>query len=258
MTIAVCVNCSRLKVRYFLATVIAISIHTGSKSYFLNAVDTGANKKTASFCAELFQLAISEAEAKFDCRTIGVVTDNEKKMESMRRKLCEVDNSLITYKGCSSHLLNLLGQDVTPQQVINPIVDVSKYFRNHHTPGALLSQFSEQGAVKPQIPEVTRWNSQLECIRIYNKNRQFYLTINAQHEDVLEPRIVGILNNTGLSNQAKYLQEQLEPISNALNALQADNSSIADACHCTVVQNGKLGEVGICERDTTMKCIIDV
>ena len=26
----------------------------------------------------------------------------------------------------------------------------------------------------------------------------------------------------------------------------------------TVVQNGKLGEVGICERDTTMKCIIDV
>ena len=33
-------------------------------------------------------------------------------------------------------------------------------------------------------------------------------------------------------NQAKYLQEQLEAISNALNALQADNSSIADACHC--------------------------
>ena len=110
--------------------VIATSIHTGSKSYFLNAVDTGANKKTASFCAELFQSAISEAEAKFDCRTIGVVTDNERKMESMSRKLCEVDNSLITY-GCSSHLLNLLGQDVTPQQVINPIVDVSKYFINH-------------------------------------------------------------------------------------------------------------------------------
>ena len=82
--------------------------------------------------------------------------------------------------GCSSHLLNLLGQDVTPQQVIHPIVDVST--RNHHTPGALLSQFSEQSTVKPQIPGVTRWNSLLECIRIYNKNGQFYFTINAQHD----------------------------------------------------------------------------
>ena len=30
---------------------IATSIHTDSKTYFLNAVDTGANKRTASFCA---------------------------------------------------------------------------------------------------------------------------------------------------------------------------------------------------------------
>ena len=45
-------------------------------------------------------------------------------------------------------------------------------------------------------------------------------------------RIVGILNNTGLSNQAIYQQDQLEPISNALTALQTDNSSISDACHC--------------------------
>ena len=103
--------------------------------------------------------------------TVGIVTDNERKMEVMRNKLYEVDNSLITY-GCSSHLLNLLGQDIT-QQIINPVIDVSKYFRNHHTPGALLSEFLNQGAVKPQIPGATRWNSQLECIKIFNKNRLF-------------------------------------------------------------------------------------
>ena len=90
-------------------------------------------------------------------------------MQVMRSKLYEVDNSLITYC-CSSHLLNLLGQDITPQQIINPVIDVSKYFRNHHTPGALLSEFSDQGDVKPQIPGATRWNSQLECIKIFNKN----------------------------------------------------------------------------------------
>ena len=69
----------------------------------------------------------------------------------MRNKLWQMDNSLVTY-GCSSHLLNLLGQDVTPHQIINPIIDVSNYFRNHHTPGALLYEFSNQGAMKPANP----------------------------------------------------------------------------------------------------------
>ena len=99
--------------------VIATAIHTGSKTYFLSAVDTGAHKNTASYCASLFEKPISEVETKFECRTVGIVTDNERKMESMRNKLCQMDNSLVTY-GCSSHLLNLLGQDVTPRQIINP------------------------------------------------------------------------------------------------------------------------------------------
>ena len=54
--------------------------------------------------------------------------------------------------------------------------------------------------------------------------------INAQHEDVLEARIKNIISNTGLFSQAKYLQDQLQPISNGLNTLQSDNSNIADAC----------------------------
>ena len=55
--------------------------------------------------------------------------------------------------------------------------------------------------------------------------------INAQHEDILEPRIISIINNTGLKSQAKYLQEQLEPISITLNTLQSEHSTIADAFH---------------------------
>ena len=55
--------------------------------------------------------------------------------------------------------------------------------------------------------------------------------INAQHEGVIETRIAKIINNTGLSNQAKYVQEQIEPISIDLNTLQFDSTSIADSCH---------------------------
>ena len=127
--------------------VIATSIYTGSKTYFLNAVDTGPNKKTSSFCASFFQKAMSESQNIFKFRTVGIVTDNEIKMEVMRNKLYLVDNINITY-GCTSHLLNCSRQDINPQQIINPVIDVSKYFRNHHTPGALLSEFSNKGAVK--------------------------------------------------------------------------------------------------------------
>ena len=56
--------------------------------------------------------------------------------------------------------------------------------------------------------------------------------INAQNENAIETRIMSIINNTGLSNQAKHLQDQLQPISNALNTLQSDHSSIADSCNC--------------------------
>ena len=87
-----------------------------------------------------------------------MVTDNEKKMEVMNQNFKEADPDLTAY-GCSAHLRNLLGQDITPSQVINQVVEVNKYFRNHHVQGALLSEII--GSVKPQLPAETRWNSQL-------------------------------------------------------------------------------------------------
>ena len=50
----------------------------------------------------------------------------------MKKKLQEYDNTLIIY-GCPLHLLNQLGQDVTPQAIINQINEVSTYFQNHIT-----------------------------------------------------------------------------------------------------------------------------
>ena len=41
---------------------------SSSKSYFLNEVDTSSNRKTASYCANLFQNSRSQAEEEFKCR----------------------------------------------------------------------------------------------------------------------------------------------------------------------------------------------
>ena len=44
--------------------------------------------------------------------------------------------------------LNLLSSDITPASVM--INDISKYFRNHHAPGAWLRMC--EGSLKPQLP----------------------------------------------------------------------------------------------------------
>ena len=87
-------------------------------------------------------------------------------MQVMRESMKVSDPGLTVY-GCSSHWLNLLGKEITPPQMISQVVEVNKYFRNHHVPGALLSEIS--GSVKSQLPGDTRWKSQLEYRHIFEK-----------------------------------------------------------------------------------------
>ena len=206
--------------------VIATSLQCDGNAYFMSAIDTGTNKKTAAYCTSIAQDSIKGAAEQFQCKVTGVVTDNEKKMVAMKQNLVETDPELTVY-GCSAHWLNLLGQDVTPPQIINQVVEVNKYFRNHHVPGALLDEIPE--SVKPQLPAETRWNSQLTCIDTYIRNRPYLLMICAKKEDAIDLRIRNLIHNLGLFNEVKNLQKQLAPISSALDRLQSDSSTIADA-----------------------------
>ena len=119
--------------------VVANTLHCDGKSYFLSAVETGTNKKTAEYCTKVAKDAVKEALDDMGCTVSAVVTDNENKMGSMRSSLKKDDPSLTVY-GCSSHWLNLLGQDITPPQIISQVVEVNKYFRNHHVPTSLLGE----------------------------------------------------------------------------------------------------------------------
>ena len=207
--------------------VIATSLHSDGAAYFLSVIDTGTNKKTAAYCTSVAQDAIKEAKEVYGCHVTAMVTDNEKKMEVMKQNLKDIDPDLTAY-GCSAHWLNLLGQDITPFQVINQVVEVNKYFQNHHVPGALLSEMS--GSVKPQLQAETRWNSQLKRIETFVKNRPFMVLIVAQNEDLIDTRIRNLIHKVGLFNEVKHLQSQLQPISSALDKLQSDSATIADAC----------------------------
>ena len=219
--------------------VIATSLQCEGKSYFLSAVDAGTNKKKAAYCTSVAQEAISTVTEQYQCTVTGVVTDNEKKMVAMKQNLHDSNPELTVY-GCSAHWLNLLGQDITPAQVINQVVEINKYFRNHHIPGSLLSEISD--SVKPQLPAETRWNSQLTCIDTYIKNRSYMLMIIAKNEELIDPRIRSIIHNVGLFNEVKHLQLQLQPVSNGLDRIQSDSSTLSDACETWIdlLQNSDL------------------
>jgi len=73
---------------------------------------TEAPRQSPVKTGRLSQKSIKIAKDKFDCVTC-VVTDNARNVDKRRDGLEEDDSSLVVY-GCSVHMLNLLGHDITP------------------------------------------------------------------------------------------------------------------------------------------------
>ena len=181
--------------------VIASTIHTGSKSYFLFSCDTGAHSKTSEYCAGVAFQAIEEAKELYNVKVTGLVTDNEAKIVKMR-EIVNRKHGHITVYGCSSHYLNLFGSEITVTAIINQVVEVSKYFRNHHVPNSLLAAYKD--SVKPVLPGATRWNSQVDCLKSYVRNRPFLMSICSDTDSIdVDSRICRIVNNIGLFQEAK-------------------------------------------------------
>ncbi|GBN78162.1 hypothetical protein AVEN_8209-1 [Araneus ventricosus] len=111
--------------------VIASYLHADGKSYFLKAQECGSNKKTAEFCTMFTEKSIKLVEEKYKAKLISVVTDNENKMDKLCQLLVKERSDLIVY-GCTVYWLNLLAQDISPVATVKHVVEIQKYFKNHH------------------------------------------------------------------------------------------------------------------------------
>ena len=82
----------------------------------------------------------------------------------------------------------------------------------------------------------------LQCIDSYIQNKPFMPLTAAQNEYLIEQKIRNLVHNVGLINEAKHLQKQLGPISKALDQLQSDTTTIADACEvwCGLLKEDEL------------------
>ncbi|RXG60599.1 hypothetical protein Avbf_18136 [Armadillidium vulgare] len=136
----------------------------------------------------------------FILNVVAYILDNENKMKLTRQLLethyKEVDtrghNLGLVRMAVQAHYLNLVEKEVTPRTVLSHLVEVAKYFRNHHQPEGWLR---EKGGKKPQLPNDTRWNSQCECVDTFIQNFPLYIEIRNKHSAEIANNIAAIIDN---------------------------------------------------------------
>jgi hypothetical protein len=205
--------------------VLANCIHTGETSFLLNAIDCESNKKTAEYCAELAEKAIEHCKKNMGVEVFAICTDNENKMAKLRQIIDEKYKGIVSY-GCSAHYINLLADEITNKDILKHVAEVQKYFRNTHQPHGLLK---EKGGLVPQLPNATRWNSQIACIDTYVKNYHTYVEISTEDLVEIPQNIVRILDNVAIYKEALHMQKQLAELRDALNIIQSEKTNISTA-----------------------------
>lgn len=116
--------------------ILASNVFCNGKTYPLDFHEAGSsNKKTAEYCFQLAKESIKLLEEKYSTTVIAFVSDNEAKMCKVRSVLEEwhCKDAFFMY-GCSAHYTNLVESMATPPQLIAKIIEVNKFFHNHHQP----------------------------------------------------------------------------------------------------------------------------
>ena len=224
--------------------IIAHSLFVGGKSYLYSLENCGSNSKTAEYCFNLTDNIIGRLKDELGKDVGGIVTDNEAKMRQFRAKVDEKYPDILTY-GCSAHYMNLLENAVTDpdKRVMKHVVEVSKHFRNVHKS---LGMLRERGGLTPQLPNDTRWTSQIICLEVFLKNHDKYAEIRDELYDrgdnTIPVNVGRIIDDRQLKRLAGDWLDMSKCFAVALDRLQSDNCSVGESIHIwlNLMKNEKL------------------
>ena len=146
-------------------------------------------------------------------------------MAKMRRSLKDHDLDIITY-GCSAHLLNLLAHYVEIAGVKDHIVQVVKYFRNHHLPAAWFKQAGGKALI---LPQDVRWNTLADSIESYLKSWPSLLQICEEHRSDIDSTIYTKVQDLQIKRLAEDYLLLLKPIAVSLDVVQRNTCCISEA-----------------------------
>ena len=197
-------------------------IWAGGKSYCLSSVSAGSREKTADLCLEFFEAAKILAESKFQCKIVGLITDNAASMKALQKKVKEKFPDLEAY-GCESHLYNLLGAHFTPLELKEAVSFVQAFFRNRQMAGMELKSLEGR---RPVMPCSTRWNSEIDSFINFKDNAGKYLQIirnsSPKTKDDKEKfeKVRKIVSDDDLFVLLEETLQNLTPICKALDKVQ--------------------------------------
>ncbi|XP_066983751.1 uncharacterized protein [Macrobrachium rosenbergii] len=194
--------------------------------YLVDTTDTSGQPHTAEYLAELSESVIQKCKEELGCHVGSVVTDNAANVNKMR-KLLEHGNELklVTY-GCTAQILNLLARDLEIGNIKEHVVYIVKYFRNNHYASA---RYRQEGGQRLVMPQDARWNTMCNCLKIYIKNWPVLMTIWEVDREQIDVRVREMVSNLTLKRSAENLLARLEPIAVALDIVQNDKCTIAEA-----------------------------
>ena len=117
------------------------------------------------------------------------------------------------------------------KSIMKHIVEVQKFFRNVHVAHGLLK---EKGGKQPQLPNDTRWNSDIACLETFKANHALYVEVRTEFlekEISMPDNVARNIDNIGLLREAGRLLDQVKKFGIALDQLQSETCTISDACH---------------------------
>lgn len=127
----------------------------GRQSFFLNAIPTSNISKTSANCCTMAIDAIKVAEEEFQCKIGAFVTDNCNTMLLMRTMIVTERPDIWAY-GCNTHLMNLVGKDTAPEDLLESVKKVQHFFKDKQYPRETLRKI---GGLAVVLPKAIRWNS---------------------------------------------------------------------------------------------------
>lgn len=200
--------------------------------YLIETFDTSGISHTSEYLQDICEQSIFSAEKKFNCKVRSIVTDNAANMTKMRNEMENTDANntehyfpVLTF-GCSAHVLNLLAKDLQLPDVVEHVVQIIKYFRNHDF---VKAPYKKAGGSSLILPQEVRWNSMCDCLISYVNNWPSFVTVVEADRGNIDSHIKDKIFNMAIKRNAEDMIAILKPIATALDHVQSNKCSISDA-----------------------------
>jgi len=106
------------------------------------------------------------------------------------------------------------------------VVQVVKYFCNNHFAAAA---YRSNDGLRLIMPQEVRWNTMADCLESNIKHWPILMTICEQNRNKTDSSVANIVTNLGVKRSAEELLQRRKPIAVALDKVQRDSCTIADA-----------------------------